>query len=175
MELEWRKIKEEKFKVSPHRRMLKKTFILPDGVEATYDLLDVGKTSSVLGFTPENNVILTKIFRPGPEKVLVEIPGGWVEEGEDPEKAAERELLEETGYRGDLEFVGTSIDDAYSNCIRYIYVAKNCQRIKEVNREFDEFMDVIEMPLKDFRTHLRSGELTDTELGYLALDYLDLL
>ncbi len=31
------------------------------------------------------------------------------------------------------------------------------------------------MSLEDFRNHLRSGELTDVEIGYLALDHLGLL
>lgn len=174
MKLQWKKIKEEPYKAGRYR-MVKTTFVLPGGEEAIYDLRDQGITASVVGLTQENKVVLVKIFRPGPEKVLAEIPGGFVDEGEDPQKAAERELLEETGYSGELELAGSTIDDAYSNLVRYVYVARNCQKVKEPEREFDEFMEVVEVSLEEFRDHLRSGQLTDAELGYLALDYLKLL
>ncbi len=175
MKLEWKKIKEEKYG-SGHVRMLKKTFELPDGTWVDYEIRDQGQTASVLAFTPENKVILVKIFRPGPEKVLMEIPGGFVDADEDPVKAAGRELLEETGYQGEeMELAGQTIDDAYSNLERFIVIAKNCQKVQEPNREFDEFMEVIEMTPSEFREHLRSGQLSDVELGYLALDYLNLL
>lgn len=173
MRLNWKKVKEEKYQVNPHRRMLKRKFIFPDETEADYDILDIGTTASVVAFTKANKIVLIKIFRPGPEKVLAEIPGGFVDEGEKPEEAAKRELLEETGYSGDFEFVSTSVDDAYSNCVRFIFVAKNCKKVQRPKREFDEFMEVVEMTLEQFRNHLRSGELTDVELGYLALDHLN--
>ncbi len=54
-------------------------------------------------------------------------------------------------------------------------MAKNCKKVKEPKREFDEFMEIVEMSLEEFREHLRSGQLSDVELGYLALDHLKLL
>lgn len=156
--------------------MLKKTFILPNGQTAEYDIKDNGQTVCVLAFTSDNKIILEKVFRPGPEKILMEMPGGFVDEGEDPNKAISRELLEETGYSGDFEFVGTVIDDAYSNCIRNIFIGKNCKKVQDPKPEFDEEnMEIFEMSLDDFKKHLRSGQLTDTEAGFMALDFLKLL
>ena len=155
--------------------MLKKTFILLSGLEQNYDIKDEGKMICGLSLTPENKVIITKVFRPGPEKVLMEIPGGHMEKDENPIDAAKRELLEETGYTGDFEIIGETLDDAYSNCVRYCFVARNCKKIQEPEWEEDEECEIIEMDLKDFRNHLRNGQLTDIEIGYLALDHLNLL
>jgi ADP-ribose pyrophosphatase len=119
--------------------------------------------------------VLVKVFRPGPEKVIMEMPGGFVKKGEDPTTAAKRELLEETGYSGDFELVGETLDDAYSNAVRYCFVATNCKKVQEPQWEDDEESEVVEMTLDDFRAHLRSGQLTDIEIGYLALDHLNLL
>ena len=105
----------------------------------------------------------------------MEIPGGHMEKDENPIDAPKRELLEETGYTGDFEIIGETLDDAYSNCVRYCFVARNCKKIQEPEWEEDEECEIIEMDLKDFREHLRSGQLTDIEIGYLALDYLKLL
>jgi hypothetical protein len=58
-----------------------------------------------------------------------------------------------------------------------VFIAKNCIKVSEprTTEEDEKFVEIIEMSLEDFRKHLRSGQLTDVESGYLALDYLGLL
>ncbi len=172
--MEWKKIKEESFQAG-FRKFLKKTFQLPNGKVQEFDIKHEGPAVCVLALTKNNNVILAKQYRPGMEKFLLEMPGGAVEEGENPEAAIKRELFEETGYTGDIKFVGTSYDCAYSTMLRYNYVATNCGKTGKQKLDELEFAEVVEMPLNDFRNHLRSGELTDVESGYLGLDYLKLL
>lgn len=48
---------------------------------------------------------------------------------------------------------------------------------KDRRTKFDEseFIEIVKMSLSDFRKHLRSGELTDIESGYMGLDFLNLL
>jgi 8-oxo-dGTP pyrophosphatase MutT (NUDIX family) len=47
----------------------------------------------------DNRVCVVKQYRHGALRVMMELPGGVVEAGEDPLMAAKRELLEETGIR----------------------------------------------------------------------------
>jgi ADP-ribose pyrophosphatase len=105
----------------------------------------------------------------------MEIPGGFIDEGELPLKSAQRELLEETGYQGDLEFVTICLDDAYSTMERFCFVATNCKKVKEIENGEDEFTQVSLVFLEDFKKILRNGQLTDVEAGFLGLDYLGLL
>ncbi len=172
MNLKWQKIKQTSYK-SGYKKMLKKTFKLPGGQVKDYDIRDEGNQINIVAITPKNKVILVKIFRPGPEEILMEIPGGSADKNEKPLDAAKRELLEETGYSGEFELIGSVIDDAYSNCIRYTYLCKNSQKVQDPKREEDEIMEVVEMDINEFKVHIRSGRLTDTESGYLALEYLN--
>ena len=170
----WKKIKEEPFKAG-FRKLIKKTFRLPNNKIIDFDIKQEGPAVCVLALTKDNNVVLTKQFRPGPEKILLELPGGLIDKKESPEEAARREFLEETGYSGDFQLVGESLDCAYSTMVRYNFVATNCHKIQEQKLEDNEFAEVVEISLEDFKKHLRSGQLTDVESGYMGLDYLKLL
>lgn len=148
---------------------------LPDGTEADWDIFGGGRCVAVVAITDADEVVLARQYRPGPAKVLDEIPGGAVDDGEDVLAAAARELLEETGYAGELELAGTSWFASACRTQRFVAVVRQASRIAEPANEAGEFCEVVLMSLPEFRDHLRSGQLTDVDLGYLALDYLGLL
>jgi ADP-ribose pyrophosphatase len=152
--------------------MLTRQFQLPDGRIEEFTIKHEGASVCVLALTSDERVILAKQFRPGPEKVLLELPGGGMERGETLEQAVRREMLEETGYAGEVVFVTTALDCAYSTAVRHVFVATNCVKVQEPQLDANEFVEIVLMPLSDFRTHLRSGQLSDIEVGYLGLDAL---
>lgn len=81
------------------RAIEKVDFEMPDGSTADFYVKREGPAAVTLALTPDNKVILVEEFRPGPMKILFEMPGGYVDAGEDPIESGKRELLEETGYR----------------------------------------------------------------------------
>ncbi|MDZ7611929.1 MAG: NUDIX hydrolase [Candidatus Moranbacteria bacterium] len=157
------------------RKIEETIFKMPDGENKDFYLKKEGPATGILALTKDQQVILVKQFRPGPNEILNELPGGYVDENETPEQAAERELLEETGYRGKAEFVTTAYDCAYSTMNRHCVVVKDCEKVAEQNLDKSEFAEVVLMNLDEFRELLKSGKNTDIEVGYIGLDYLGLL
>jgi ADP-ribose pyrophosphatase len=148
------------------------TYALPDGTNAEWDIFGKTRSVAVVAITDNGEVVLARQFRPGPGRVLDELPGGNVEDGEDVTTAAERELFEETGYAGELMVAGTSWLASACRTQRFVVVARRARQTAVPRNQPDEFCEVVLVTLAQFRAHLRSGQLTDVDLGYIALDHL---
>ena len=155
------------------RRIVSRAFALPDSSTAEFEVLELFDNAAVLALTPDHEVVLVREFRPGPEAVLLELPGGVVEADQTPTEAARAELLEETGYEGDVVSAGTMLKDAYATNTKHVFVATDCRQVVEPVEPL--FTEPVLMSLPEFRAHLRSGRLTDTDAAYRALDHLGLL
>jgi ADP-ribose pyrophosphatase len=146
---------------------------LPDGRTTRWDILAGGASVSVLALTEAGNVVVARQFRPGPQQVMTELPGGIVDPGEDPVTAAARELLEETGYAaGKVALLGGTWLAGFSNIYRYAALATDCRRVGEPVAGSDELCQPLEISPAEFVKLLRSGELTDSDTGYRAADHL---
>jgi ADP-ribose pyrophosphatase len=168
----WRKLGEE-VAYERFRRIVSRSFELPDGTAAEFEVIDLFDSAAVLALTEANEVVLVREFRPGPEAVLLELPGGVAEAGQSPSEAARTELLEESGYEGQLVKVGAILKDAYATNCKYVFAAAGCRKVAEP--EEPSLTEPVLMALAEFRLHLRSGRLTDADAAYRALDHLGLL
>ena len=141
---------------------------LPDGrIMPNYYTLDFVDWIQVVAITPDNKMILIRQYRHGAGDVLLEIPGGTTDPGdeqEDPLVAAKRELREETGYESsEWEYVKFHYPNpAFQNNKMHLYVAKNCK--KAGDPQLDEFEDIeVElMNVKDVYKAVDAGKITHT-------------
>lgn len=159
-----------------YRTVIDKTFQLPNGEKHTFTTFhpEDGASVGVIALTPDKQVIIARQFRPGPERIMDEIPGGGVERGEDPEAAVIRELAEETGYQpGSIELLGTSCRDAYVNATWYYYLALNCTLNGEGQHlDEHEYVDVVLVSIEEFLEAAKHDQMTDPAAVLMAYDKL---
>ncbi len=173
---QWEVLSREEVFCKYNRGIEKVHFRLPSGGETDFFLSTGHPCIAGLALTKEQQVILVREYRPGPARVLLELPGGVIEPGEALETALARELLEETGYRGTVTLVTSVLPSAYATYIKHAAVITDCEKVAEPKKEDNgEMVETELMSLHEFRRHLRTGQMTDVEIGYLGLDYLGLL
>lgn len=171
----WQRIKEGIIQINRFRKMKEVRCRLPNGHEDDFYLWMRGKVVCALVITNDNKVVLAKQYRLGPDKVLLELPGGRVDKNETAEQAIVREVLEETGYQGKSRYLLSNCDDAWSDMERFHFVITDAVRLQNPTPEYSENIEVELLGLDDFRKHVKTGQLTDVETAYLGLDYLQKL
>ncbi len=108
--------------------------------------------------TKNLTTVITKQYRPGPEKVIYDPPGGDIESGQTPEEAAIAELTQETGYSFEkLEFIGSHYHDPYEVRKRYCFLALGCKPFTKQVLDPTEFIEVIEIPLEEYYRMVLEG------------------
>lgn len=172
----WKVISKKIYKHSPYRSIEDVTFQLPNGEEKVFALKKEGIVNGVLAIDKNNHVILTKQYRPGPDMILDELPGGVQIENESNLEAAKRELKEETGYESKhWVYLGAPIDCAYSTIVRHGFLATNCYKTSEQELDETEFIEIVFKPLDEFFEQLKQGLCTDTEIAWMGLYQLGYL
>jgi ADP-ribose pyrophosphatase len=152
-------------------RLQQQRWSLPNGVENDWDVLLQGPSVAAVAVTDRGAAVLFDQFRVGPRRVLAEIPGGLVDEGEGPVDAGVRELLEETGYRPRDVFHagGGEWGAASSTRQKHVIIASGCERVQDTAWESSETGLVHEIPLDVFVEHVLSGELSDAGVASRGL------
>ena len=172
----WRRIEPTIVTKVDYHPVVVKTFRLPDDsitTRATF-LGENMRAAGVIAVTKSKKVIVGRQFRPGPEREMVEIPGGYVEADEDPEAAARRELLEETGYKpGAMVALGEFTRDSYVNGKWYYFLATDCEPSEEAALgDEDEVIDVELISVGEFIENAKQSKMTDPAAVLAAYDQL---
>lgn len=144
---------------------------LPDGANIEYGVLESGGFAAVLAVTDDNGVIFVRQWRQPLGAFTLELPSGGVDDGEDLRGAAGRELLEETGYRGeDLEhLVSVHTSTGRSTELCHLFRCRAVRDAEGPRPEPTEFIEVVELPFEEAVERVLDGRITDavTVLGLL--------
>ncbi|OHP75875.1 NUDIX hydrolase [Staphylococcus sp. HMSC062D12] len=149
---------------------------LPNGKRAKRELIYHNGAVAVCAVTPENEVLLVKQYRKPIEQPLLEIPAGKLEQGEQLESAAKRELSEDTGYVAEhlVHITDMYGSPGFSNEKLSIYFTDKLSPGK-MHLDDDEFVELHKIPLTEISQRLATNEITDAKtiiaLQYLLLHY----
>ena len=144
----------------------------PDGTESTFFVVENPDWANIVAVTANRDVILIEQFRHGSGSMILEIPGGMLDEGEDPMAAAIRELIEETGYSaGSMIAIGRSYPNpAIQNNTIYHFLALDCEKTADVALDDHESIVSRLVPLSELEDLVHNGEITHS-LAITAIYY----
>ena len=144
------------------------TVRLPDGGEATREYVvhpgAVVVVPLLQGPDGQLRIVLERQYRYPVGQVMVELPAGKLDAGEDPLRCGQRELLEETGYQA-REWARAGqmhLAIAYSTEVIHIYFARGLS-LGERRLDQGEFLDVFSATPEELVTWCREGRVTDAK------------
>lgn len=138
--------------------------LCPNGMHATRDVVDHNGGVCIAPITDEGELIFIKQFRYAYEEVLLELPAGKLEKGEnkDVEAAGRRELEEEVGaLAGKMSDFGVFYPTCgYCNEKIYLFAATDLT-FTEQKLDADEFVEVLRFSLDDAVKMVMDGTIVD--------------
>lgn len=140
---------------------------LPNGKTSTREVVKHPGAVAVIGITDEGKIPLVSQYRKATEEMLLEIPAGKREKGEEPKTTAARELQEETGYRSAhlREIAQFYTSPGFADELISVYLASGLQAGPSQTEE-DEFLNVEEWTLSDVRAALLERSFRDAKTAF---------
>jgi ADP-ribose pyrophosphatase len=141
-----------------------KKVMLSNGSTSTREIVKHNGGACILPVDDDLNCYMVRQFRSPFEKILLEVPAGKIEIGEDPKVCAVRELHEETGFEAsEVIDLGKMIcSPGYDSEIIYLYAARGLTFIGEKPDE-GEFLNCEKIPLQTLVEMADRGEISDSK------------
>jgi len=136
----------------------------PDGRETKFEIIEHGGSVVLIPIDENGNVLLVRQYRHATGGDLLELPAGTLEENEDPEVCAAREIREETGKAADtLTKLGEFyLAPGYSTEFMVVYLATGLSD-NPLDADDDEFLSVESVPLAEAIQMAERGEIPDAK------------
>ncbi len=163
----------EVFAAEPWMRIIKDTIKLPNGkVVDDYYRIESPEYVLIYATNAKGDVLVERQYKHGIGKVTITFPAGFITDTETPLEAAQRELLEETGYQALVwKKMGTFVIDGTRGCGKVnCYLAEDLQLVAQPVKDDMEELEIRFLSLKEVMQGVERGDLCLlTAVAILAL------
>jgi len=172
---EWKVISSKKVYSNEYLHIYEDKFDL-NGIEKIY-IRGIRKDySTIVPFVSKDEILIIKSYRHLVDSIEIEVPSGYIDEGETAKQAAIRELEEETGYTAkDIISIGSyTLDYSMFKQKGNIFIAYDLDKEKEQSLGIMEKIDVEIIKIKEIEKLLLRGKISNAAsivAFYRALDY----
>jgi ADP-ribose pyrophosphatase len=137
---------------------------LPNGLERQKVIVHPSDAVAILPLEGVKCKLIRQ-YRYAIDDYILEAPAGALEHGEDPQEAAGRELIEETGFAAQtIEPRGFIITTpGYTDEKIYLYEAHGLIPSQEFDKDDDEVIEVVDINVRDLNTMILEGALVDAK------------
>lgn len=131
------------------------------GKTKDFYLFDFPAWVNVIAVTTEHDILMIRQFRYGSNRMEIEIPGGMCNQGESPEDAGCRELLEETGYTGEnARIIGKVCPNpAIQGNLCYTILVENAEKTAEPHMDDMEDIECFTLPKEEVLRLIATGDI----------------
>jgi ADP-ribose pyrophosphatase len=146
----------------PWLRLLAEDVQLPDQrVINGFYTIEAPDYVIIVALTANSEVVIEHCYKHGTRRVALNLPAGYIERGEDPLSAAQRELREETGYEAaSWQHLGTFTVDGNRGCgTAHLYLARGARQTVEPDSGDLEEIAIALMGVGTLRDALFGGEV----------------
>ncbi|NIM96174.1 MAG: NUDIX domain-containing protein [Anaerolineales bacterium] len=167
------------FEQQPWLRILAEDVQLPDGrIVKDYLRLITPDFVAIVPINPNGEIGLIRCYKNGPQRVDIQPPSGYIEEGEEPREAAIRELLEETGCVAEnWHSLGSYVlAGNRGGGLGHILLATGCEQVAEPNPDDLEEQEVLWLQKREVNEKLKKGafaQISTVAALSLALAHLE--
>ena len=143
---------------------------LPDGSKSKREIVEHTGGVGVIAVTDEKEVFMVTQYRIAAQQMMLEIPAGKLEKGEDPLSAGLRELQEETGYKAkNIKELGVYYaTPGYCQEKLTIYLATDLEFVGQ-NLDEGEFLNVSKHSLDELYQMVMNNEIYDCKTAIAIL------
>ena len=146
------------------------TVVLPDGKTTHRELVEHHGGVCIAALTENGGLLFVRQFRYPYNRVLLELPAGKIEKGENPLSAGIRELEEECGVTAKSVVPMGEVYPTVAYCteIIHLFLARGLKKTKQ-HLDEGEFLSVEEIPLKEAVRLVMDGKIADSKTVALVL------